>query len=277
VKTKAGGALVTGDAFTFQLRTGASTTQLGTIVETLVATSANQGVLNFTTVLVPTQHYQLCELVMPGWNTNLAGTLFVPGSIIPPTLPNPNVDNSPVCVDFTAQAGVTTTFNVDNTFPGGLARTIGFWKNWASCNNSNGKQKPVLDQTLVTAQALGGLVVSAQSGTFAAFSGTIHLRLFAADCAKAVALLNKSTTNNGKKMASDPAFNLAAQLVAAELNFFAGAGQNGTAINAVNQAVVLLGKYAFTGSGYTGKISNADANTMNSLATTLDNYNNNQP
>jgi len=215
--------------------------------------------------------------VMPGWNTSLAGTLFVPGSIIPPTLPNPNVDNSPVCVDFVAQAGVTTTFTVDNTFPGGLARTIGFWKNWASCAGSNGKQKPVLDQTLAAAQAIGGLVVSAQSGTYAAFSGTIYLRLYATDCAKAVALLNKSTTNNGKKMASDPAFNLAAQLVAAELNFVAGAGQNGTAITAVNQAVVLLGKYAFNGAGYTGKISNADANTMNSLATTLDNYNNNRP
>ena len=223
--------------------------------------------------------------MLPGWNTNLAGTLFVPGSVIPPALPNPNVDNSPVCVDFTAQAGVTTTFNVDNTFPGGLARTIGFWKNWASCNTSNGKQKPVLDQTLGTAQALGGLVVSADSGTYPAFTPSIYLRLtdtnaspdVATDCDKAVALLNKSTTNNGKKMASDPAFNLAAQLVAAELNFFAGAAKNGAVITAVNQAVVLLGKYAFNGVSYTGKISNADANTMNSLATTLDNYNNNRP
>jgi hypothetical protein len=223
---------------------------------------------------------------MPGWNTNLTGTLFVPGSVIPPALPNPNVDNSPVCRDFTAQAGVTTTFNVDNTFPGGLARTIGFWKNWASCNASNGKQKPVLDQTLASAQTLDGLVVSAQSGTYPAFTPMIYLRLtdtnaspdIATDCAKAVALLNKSTIGGGnKKMASDPAFNLAAQLVAAELNFFAGAAKNGAVITAVNQAVVLLGKYKFDGNGYTPKLTNADANAMNNLATTLDNYNNNRP
>jgi len=78
-------------------------------------------------------------------------------------------------------------------------------------------------------------------------------------------------------MASDPAFNLAAQLVAAELNFFAGAAKNGAVITAVNQAVVLLGKYKFDGNGYTPKLTNADANTMNNLATTLDNYNNNRP
>jgi hypothetical protein len=280
IKTKAGLSLVSGDAFTFQLRTGASTTVLGNIVETLIATASNLGVLNFTTVLTPGNHYQMCELVMPGWNTSLTGPLFVPGSIIPPTLPNPNVDNSPVCVDFVAQAGVTTTFTVDNTFPGGLARTIGFWKNWASCNNSNGNQKPVLDQTLATAVAANaglGVVVSAQSGTWAAFAPTRYLVLNATGCVSAVNLLNKSTVSSGKKMANDPAFNLAAQLLAAELNFFAGAGQNGTAINAVNQAVLLLGRYQFKDNGYTGKISAADATTMNNLATILDNYNNNRP
>jgi hypothetical protein len=96
----------------------------------------------------------------------------------------------------------------------------------------------------------------------------------APDCAKAVNILNKATLN-GKKSASDPAFNLAAQLLAAELNFTAGAGQNGAAITAVNQAVLLLGKYQFNGLTHTA-ISAADAATMNSLATTLDDYNNNR-
>jgi hypothetical protein len=65
--------------------------------------------------------------------------------------------------------------------------------------------------------------------------------------------------------------------VAAELNYEAGAGKTPTATNAINQSVLLLGKYKFTGAGYTGKISTADATTMNNLATTLDNYNNDRP
>ena len=284
IKTKSGLPLSGTDSFTFQLRQGADTVNVGTILESQNATASNAGVINFTTVLAPGQHYQMCELVMPGWNTSLSGTLFVPGSIIPPALPNPNVDNSPVCVDFVAQAGVTTTFTVDNTFPGGLARTIGFWKNWASCAKSKGAQRPILDQTLAAAMPTG-IVVSAQSGTYPGFAAAYYLILHgstttpnvAPDCSKAVNLLNKSTMTSGKKMASDPAFNLVAQLIAAELNFTAGAAKNGTVISAVNQAVVLLGKYKFTGDGYTGKISAADATTMNNLAKTLDNYNNNRP
>ena len=284
IKTKSGLPLSGTDSFTFQLRQGADTVNLGAILESQNATAANGGVINFATVLVPGQHYQVCELVMPGWNTSLQGTLFVPGSIVPPALPNPNVDNSPVCVDFVAQAGVTTTFTVDNTFPGGLARTIGFWKNWASCAKSKGGQKPILDQTLAAAMPTG-IVISAQSGTYPGFAAAYYLILHgstttpnvAPDCSKAVNLLNKSTMTSGKKMASDPAFNLVAQLIGAELNFVAGAAKNGPVINAVNQAVVMLGKYKFTGDGYTGKISASDAKTMNNLANTLDNYNNNRP
>src|SRR5207302_11268619 len=98
----------------------------------------NGGVINFTTLLVPGSTYQLCEIVMPGWSTNL-GT-FVPDSFYPPdgTVANPNVDNSILCANFTVAAGETKTFNVDNSPPpGGRALTIGFWKNWASCASSS--------------------------------------------------------------------------------------------------------------------------------------------
>jgi hypothetical protein len=116
--------------------------------------------------------YQICEWVFPGWNTNLAGDgpLFVPNSIIPPSLPNPNVNNLTVCADFTVASGQTRTFMVDNTPPpGGRALTIGFWKNWASCSDSNGRgQKFMTDLALGYASANttnppGGLVVSAQN------------------------------------------------------------------------------------------------------------------
>ena len=53
--------------------------------------------------------------------------------------------------------------------------------------------------------------------------GADKLAEHAPDCLKAVSLLNKSTIDTGKKMASDPAFNLAAQLLAAKLNVVAGA------------------------------------------------------
>ncbi|MDZ5459514.1 hypothetical protein [Azohydromonas lata] len=281
VKTVQGLPLTSTQAFTFQLRQGASTTQVGTTLESGQATALNGGIIAFTTWLVPGDTYQLCESTMPGWQTTLGS--FVPSSFMPPdgVATNPNVDNSILCVNFTVQAGQTKSFAVDNTPPpGGRALTIGYWKNWASC--SGGSQKPVLDQTLAKA-ASPGLVVSAQSGVYPTFAATYYLTLsgstatpnVAPSCTAAVNLLNKSTTDTGKKMASDPAFNLAAQLVAAELNYLAGAGRTGAATTAVNQAVLLLGKYAFNGKTHTA-IGAADANTMNNLAKTLDDYNNNR-
>lgn len=273
-------------AFTFQLREGASPVAAGTTVETKVANAANAGTVSFSTQLVPAQTYQLCETVMPGWSTTL-GT-FVPNSFIPPDglAPDPTVDNSILCVNFSVSPGQTATFNVDNTPPpGGRALTIGFWKNWASCAKSNGGKKPVLDQTLATLEP-NGLVVSAQTGSYPAFAPTIYLALHgsitttnaAPDCLKAVRLLDKSTIDKATKKASDPTFNLAAQLVAAELNYAAGAGRKPAVTVAINQAVLILGKYQFNGITYTpAKITAADAATMNNLATTLDNYNNDRP
>jgi len=157
-------------------------------------------------------------------------------------------------------------------------RTIGYWKNWSSC--SSGGQKSVLDRTLATAEPLG-VVLSATSGVQPVFGPTYYLALHgstatpakAPDCTAAVRLLDKSTIDAGKKMASDPAFNLAAQLLAAELNFRNGAAMKPAAVAAVNEAVLLLGKYQFNGVTHT-PISAADASMMNSLAKVLDAYNN---
>ena len=150
VKTISGRAPTGSEAFTFQLRQGASATENGTVLETKVANAANGGVIAFDTFLIPGQNYQLCETgIMPGATTNLdqLGTLFVPNS------DDPNHDNSTNCINFTVAAGETKTFNVNNVPPpGGDARTIGFWKNWASCKTSKGNQKPILDQTLAKAE-----------------------------------------------------------------------------------------------------------------------------
>jgi hypothetical protein len=277
-------------SFTFTLREGANNLNLGTILETQTANAGNGGVLNFATNLVPGQHYQMCEDVMPGWNTTLSGSLFVPGSMITPTLPNPNVNNMTVCTDFVAVAGGTTTFTVDNSPPpGGRALTIGFWKNWASCAASSGNKKPILDQTLAIASTSPniGLVVSAQNmgsgwsvyapAYYLILSGNPSNKNVAPSCAKAVNLLDKSTATGARKMASDPLFNMTAQLIGAQLNMFAGAGVNPVTVVNVNKAVLLNGKYQFNGDTYTPKLTAADSTLANCLATQLDNYNNDRP
>jgi hypothetical protein len=92
-----------------------------------------------------------------------------------------------------------------------------------------------------------------------------------------VNLLNKSTTDGKKKQSSDPLFNMTAQLLAAELNRFMGAGISGTTIMNIDRAVLLNGKYKFDGLTYSPKLTTADTNTANCLATQLDNYNNGRP
>lgn len=265
VKTVNGGVPSSGQSFIFQVRQGASAVASGTILESGAASSTNGGVVTFATDLAPGSTYQFCEIVMPGWKTTL-GT-FVPDSFIPPdgSTPNPNVDNSIVCINFTVTAGETKTITVDNSPPpGGRALTIGFWKNWASCASSKGGQKPVLDQVL------GTFPVAAGQTTHGVYIGNLYVDT----CSEAVALLNKSTPT-GKKMSSDPLFNMAAQLMATVLDFQAGAGKCPSAVTAVNQAQVLLAKYNFNGNTYSPKLITADANLANQLATTLDRYNNN--
>jgi hypothetical protein len=271
------------DSFTFTLRSGATNIigHPGTILDTEVANAGNGGQFDFTPLLVPGNHYQVCEMLPDaGWTIELGAGQFVPEQYLADGVTlNPAVVNNVYCLDFVAQPGPDpTVFHVNNRRPpGGSALTIGYWKNWASCTKSASKQKNSLDQTLYLYGA-NGLVVSATSGGWPIFGPTYYLQLVAGsnpnvaiDCSKAVSLLNKSTFT-GKKLASDPAFNLAAQLVAAELNYKAGAATTVTA--QINQAVLLLGKYQFDGNTHTN-ISKADAAIMNALATALDHYNNN--
>jgi hypothetical protein len=95
----------------------------------------------------------------------VSGTRFRPSGICSApnfTVFNPSGDNSTGCADFTVQPGETKTFSINNNPPpGGLARTIGFWKNWAYCANSNGSQKPMLDQTLAKAEPAGIVILVA--------------------------------------------------------------------------------------------------------------------
>ena len=261
IKTVNGASLSgTPYSFTFQLRSGASVTAAGTILETVTANAADSGVSTFATLLVPGQTYQLCEQMQPGWMTTLG----------PPLYPvyNPSGDNSVVCTDFTVSAGQTRVFSIDNKPPpGGTALSIGYWKNWSSC--TGGSQAPVLDLTLAklasagTPETLGKLVLNPLTlGTNTA-------------CRYAVDILSK-TTITGTKMASDPLFSMASQLLGADLNVAAGAGQCSASATAINSAHALLTKYGFDGKSSSSqlKVTAADATTANNLATTLASYNN---
>jgi hypothetical protein len=262
VKTLSGAPITGAQTFTFQVRQGATAAAVGTTLESLVANSSNGGVLNFTTLLVPGTTYQICEIGMQvGWHSSLSDVAgaFVPGGI----------DNSAVCVNFTVTAGQTVTFNVDNTPPpGGDARTIGFWKNWSSCASSGGRQKPTLDRTLALSEPNGvtlGLLV---------LHGNVSDPNHAPSCLAAVRILNKSRVDTGAKQASDPAFGLAAQLLAAKLNIIAGAGSCTAANTAISQGSALLLAIHFDGSTH-DVMTSAQKSQANSLASTLDKYNNN--
>jgi hypothetical protein len=138
--------------------------------------------------------------------------------------------------------------------------TIGFWKNHASCKKSNGGQAAVLDATL----ALAGTTLI----------GDLSLTGSATDCVYAVNVLNKTTIDGKTKKASDPLFNMAAQLLAAKLNVTGGAGTCPASVNAINAAQALLVKYHWNGLTYNPTLTAADATLANQLNNTLDLYNN---
>ena len=258
VKT-VGGQVPTGtDAFTFQLRKDASTASNGTVLDTQVANAGNGGAITFSvdgTDQIKPGTYQLCEFIQVGWKSSIQ---TLAGAFVPGTGGDTEADNTYVCVPFTLAAGETKVFTIDNTRPpGGDAKTIGFWKNWASCAGSNGKQLPILDQTLVLS---GGILIG---------------DLLVDTCEEAVALLNKSTVDTDRKRASDPAFNLAAQLLAYRLNIVAGAGDCAAANAAATSAQGYLDGLNFNGTAAHGTINKSLAATLNGLEATLDSYNNN--
>ena len=247
------------DEFTFQLREGASATEDGTILDTDTNDATGEVDFDGANPLEPGT-YQVCETgMLPGWHSTLSDETgaFVPNSDVP------EPDNSVICVEFTLAAGEDKVFNVDNTPPpGGDARTIGYWKNWSSCTGGN--QDHVLDQTL--ASFAGGFVLI----------GDLEVNT----CEEAVSILSKKNVTTGKKMSSDAAYNMAAQLLAAKLNIQALAGTCAAANTAIADGQALLALIDFDGTGsYLGpKVKGAAATqraTANSLSATLDDYNNN--
>jgi Prealbumin-like fold domain len=252
--------------FVFELRQGAADTNPGTGDDTpgtllnpptgTIITANNQFV-QLNGFLTPGT-YQVCELLpTAGWESDLGGGPPPGGTQFVLTLGG---DNSRVCTDVDVAVGEAEQITVDNSPPpGGQPLTIGFWKNHATCKTSNGS-KPFrqLDDALIAA---GGSILIGDA--------------VVDTCSEAVNLLNKTPMNGStkKKVANEPAFNLASQLLAARLNLAAGAGTCPDATAAINAGQALLDLVNFNGSDVPTMTTQqkADANTLAGL---IDLYNN---
>jgi hypothetical protein len=218
--------------------------------------------------------YTVCEdLLAVAWHAiaSLDGTSV--------TLYNPDAqaqqDLGNRCFDINLQFGDDKTIVFTNSPPpGGDARTIGYWKNWSSCTGgqqyTKALQRGIWDKTLDgnLPQTVGLLTLQGAPGP----------NQPAAGCANAVNILDKRDLS-GTKRASDPAYNMAAQLLAAMLNRHAGATAACNIDQLITDAQALLVQIGFTGTGassLSGK--NADPTLVakaNNFATLLDAYNNN--
>jgi hypothetical protein len=265
--------------------------------------------------LDPNQYYRLCEVLIPAaWTNTWEGDAdddgtpesfipFVPAVnddpvVIPPgwggvfdpmyAPPPAQWTNDERCVNFAVNAGATEVFRINNDFPGGEPRTIGYWKNWDSCSGGNqvdtaieyggetpqeriGNGRALLDDVLQPPGITVGLLnMVADADVFDCDEGTQN----------AVHILDKRAIDgNHKKKARDAAYGLAAQLLAAIANDTAGALVCPEAGQAVIDAQTLLVAIGFDGTGdyfkkNVDEINGQTKQAANELAGILDSYNN---
>ena len=143
-----------GQAFTFQLRQGASTTNNGTTLETLVANAGERRRDRVHHAARPRRH-------VPAVRDRDAGLADVPRGLRPGQLHATGRRGSepergqqhPVRELHGGRGRDEDVHRRQHAAAGRAALTIGFWKNWSS--HSGGKQKPVLDQTLASSRSPG--------------------------------------------------------------------------------------------------------------------------
>jgi hypothetical protein len=240
-------------------------------------TQDSNGLVDFSGVnLIPGAIYTLCETNIPaGWTTfwwfdTDSDRLWDSGeTVVTPYNPNqadvPPQDLGNRCYDFSLASAATLNLTIDNRFPGGDPRTIGFWKNWNTCTGGN---------QIVTATKNGG----PSAGWYLLdnlLPQTIGLYQIVS-CSQGVKILSKQD-KQGQNKASDAAYELASQFLAARLNLAAGARSCQAVQQAVTDAQDLLELIKFTGDGtyLPSKGSKASVRSRAlALAATLDAYNN---
>ncbi|MFW2389830.1 MAG: hypothetical protein ACN4G0_15935 [Polyangiales bacterium] len=234
--------------------------------------------------LIPGETYTLCETgIPPSWTIQWAldandNGIIDDGETLPfvgastgnplevydPTFGEPGATNDTRCVDFTTMAAETLHFIIDNQRPGGEPRTPGYWKNWNTCTGGN---------QVLTAEGNGGVA----EGWFLLddLIPTMVGDLYIETCEDGVLILDHRDLN-GKKRASDAAYNLARNLLAAKLNLAAGAETCQAVVDAVAAGDALLSGISFDGTGaYLRPRRNGQLyQEANALASMLDEYNN---
>ncbi|WP_160115452.1 MSCRAMM family protein [Marinobacterium lutimaris] len=216
-------------------------------------------------------NYAFCEVDLTvGWENT--GTVEN-GAISPLVWYNPDpLDNSTECADFSISAGETLHFKVDNVPPpGGDARTIGYWKNWSSCTNGGQYDKYLADIADGTLDEYNSLDHHLPIPLY----GDLDTGFVVDSCELGVSILDKRDFDSGKKMAGDPAYGMAAQLMAAILNLDSNAAYCPELLDAVSDAQDLLESIGFDATGKYLKGGPA-AQEANYLAGVLDAYNNNE-
>lgn len=254
--------------------------------------------------------YTVCELGVPaGYGTtwmidpNQDGSFdIIPYTTYPGTngVYNPNsVDDPPQdlgnrCYTFDGSMLPINSFGsatpsalqlkVDNTFPGGDARTPGYWKNWNTC--TGGGQQYTASENAYELDGLEG--ISAYDRVYSGWAllddiielfGITWGNFELTTCEDAQKILDNRDLN-GVNRASDPAYTLAKHLLAYQLNQGAGSYICYEMTEIETEAVALLVKINFAGEGdYLRKTipaTKALASRALELAAILDAYNNNE-
>ena len=276
-KTVNGGDIPEGTSFTFQVRDpdGVFIDNPAYAVE-ITSTTPQPAELG----PVSPGSYSLCEVgASPMWNTTLIG---MPGAFFP------DGDPGTVCIPIVVEEGVELIeFSIDNDNDRNETLTIGYWKNHCEPKRANlRKDKLYIDQLLFDTGAtldLGdGFVISYEGEDLSA--GNIVVRNAEGEapvrgCEPLILILDKRSIDDKAEHASDPAFNMAAQLLAAELNYLNGALACVGVTDAINDGREVLSQVGFDGAfgddGYSGELEELGLTALaRDLATVLDNYNN---
>jgi hypothetical protein len=283
-------------AFTFKILQGASTADTSYTEIASGTTDLTTGMIgpdDWTEVngdypLVPGD-YQLCEMIVNGYTPDfvLNGTYgtdwFSPGITAGPGIQD--LENLLACFDFSVTSGDAVedhTFTIDNT-PPGMARTIGYWKNWTGCDG-NGNQDAVLDEVISTLATdnwtPNGEPISGPDGSRDIRLGDLLIQGPNA-CALAVDILDKrligqdGQVGDGRKIANSPAWNAGSQLLAYELNKLnTGGAACAAADTAAGNVRRILNKIGFTGKVDPNMTKN-EKEALNFYAGILDDFNNN--
>ncbi|MEE4176329.1 MAG: hypothetical protein V2I46_02345, partial [Bacteroides sp.] len=183
------------------------------------------------------------------------------------------------------QTSLALQLEVDNTFPGGDARTPGYWKNWNTCTGGG-------QQFTATANAddmNGDGLITAYDRVYSGWAllddiidlfGIAWGDFVLDNCYDAQLILDNRDLD-GVNRASDPAYNLAKHLLAYQLNQGAGAYICFELIAIETEAVDLLIAIGFDGTGYflnkpKTPLQKQQASRALELGAILDAYNNNE-